>query len=110
MGEMESLLAKKHDDDSVRMEKASLHVQDWVNALVRGVVMVVQGEPLKVFVDPVALTLSVPVENLEIELDAIQEMVFSIATVEGFNVPELVVKSDRDVRFQFENQRARLLF
>jgi hypothetical protein len=108
MEEMEQLLAPGAQD---RVEQeAGVLVQTWVDALVRGVVMVVGGNPLKVYLDSSGGSLSLPSEGVTIELEAIKEMIFTIAVIEGFPVPELVLSADEEVHFQFENQRARLLF
>merc|ERR1719313_2878754 len=105
---MEALLAPGAQD-RVEQEAGAL-VQTWVDALVRGVVMVVGGSPLKVYLDSSGGSLSLPSEGVTIELEAIKEMIFTIAVIEGFPVPELVLSADEEVHFQFENQRARLLF
>lgn len=113
MAEMENLLAPGSQD---RVEdEAGEMVQVCVDALIRGVVMVVGGGPVKVFLDPAAHTLQIPSAGQTVDLGDIREMVFTIAVIEGFPVPELVLLGDaslydREVRFQFENQRARLLF
>jgi hypothetical protein len=108
MEEMEALLAPGAQD-RVEQEAGAL-VQTWVDALVRGVVMVVGGSPLKVYLDASGLSLTLPSEGVTIELEAIREMIFTIAVIEGFPVPELVLSADEEVHFQFENQRSRLLF
>jgi hypothetical protein len=113
MAEMENLLAPGSQD---RVEdEAGEVVQVCVDALIRGVVMVVGGGPAKVFLDPAAHSLSIPSMGLTVDLGDIRELVFTIAVIEGFPVPELVLLGDAslydsEVRFQFENQRARLLF
>lgn len=92
-------------------------MQAWVDALCRGVVMRVGGEPVKVFLDPTATCIQIPVSNVSIELDQISEIVFTISVMSGIPVPEMRVIANahlgtthEELSFQFENQRSRFLF
>merc|ERR1719253_1589631 len=106
--------------DPYQKNPASHLVQAWVDGLVRGVVMLVNAEPRKVFLDQAATSLVIPADGehpgsqpeteTQLELVSLRELVFTISVVGGSPVPEMRVVGSTEVHFQFETQRNRFLF